>query len=120
MRIILSIVAVAAITLVVATAPAAAHVRVKSTSPAKGGTASTSIRSVSVTFTGPLRRGTVRVVRRGGGVASVGSGARDPRKISRLRVSLKRSLSAGRYTARWNCTAADGHRQSGSFRFRLR
>jgi copper resistance protein C len=111
--------AVAAVVAAVMAAPATAHVRVKSTSPARGGSASTSIRSVTVTFTGPLRTGTIRVTR-AGSVVSVGSGGRDPRNIRRLRVGLKRSLRAGSYTARWTCTAADGHRQSGSFRFRLR
>jgi methionine-rich copper-binding protein CopC len=51
---------------------------------------------------------------------SIGSGGRDPRKVSRLRVALKASKRAGRYTARWTATAADGHRQDGSFKFRLR
>ena len=116
---ILSIIALAVGLAVVAT-PAAAHVRVKSTSPPRGGTASTSIGSVTVTFTGAIRRGTLRVVRRGGRVVSVGSGGRDPRRISRLRVSLRSGLKAGRYRARWTCVAADGHRSDGSFRFRLR
>jgi methionine-rich copper-binding protein CopC len=117
---ILSIIAGAAVVLAVAAAPAPAHVRVKSTNPPKGGTASTSIGSVTVTFTGAIRRGTIRVVRRGGSVVSIGSGGRDPRKISRLRVSLTSGLKAGRYRARWTCVAADGHRLDGSFRFRLK
>jgi methionine-rich copper-binding protein CopC len=122
MRIIHSVLGAGAVTAVTAAllaTPAAAHVKVKSTSPAKGGSASTSIRSVTVTFTGPLRRGSLRVTR-GGSTMSVGSGGRDPRKVSRIRVGLKSSLRAGRYTARWSITAADGHSQRGSFRFRLR
>jgi methionine-rich copper-binding protein CopC len=104
----------------VAAAPAAAHTEVKSTSPAKGSTASRSIRSVTVTFTQAIRRGSLRVTGPRGAVVSEGSGGRDPRKISRVRVGLKGSLRAGRYTARWTIKAADGHTQSGKFRFRLR
>jgi methionine-rich copper-binding protein CopC len=110
----------AAVAFAAAAAPASGHVRVRDTSPNRGGSASTSIRSVTVTFTGPLRRGTLRVTRNGGGTASVGSGGRDPRRISRLRVGLRRGLRAGRYTARYTLVAADGHAQRGSFRFRLR
>jgi copper resistance protein C len=101
-------------------ATASAHVEVKSTSPKRGGSASTSLSSVTVTFTGPLRRGTVRVTDSDGDKVSVGSGARDPRKISRLRVGLRGGKSAGRYRVRWTILAADGHEQKGSFRFRLR
>ena len=80
---------------------------------------STRIRTVTVTFTGPIQRGTLRVTGPGKVVVSVGSGGRDPRKVTRLRVGLKRSLKAGRYKARWNMVAADGHHQHGSFRFRI-
>lgn len=98
---------------------ALAHTRVKSTSPARNATAKTSISTVTVTFTGPIRRGSVRVSGPGGTASSSGGG-RDPRNINRLRVPLKRGLRAGRYTARWTMTAADGHTQRGSFRFKLR
>jgi copper resistance protein C len=111
------LVAVAAVALV-ATA-AVAHVDVKSRSPSKGGTASKSIRFVSVTFDGPVRRGSLRVVGPGGRVVSTGGG-RDPRNITRVRAGLKGSLRAGRYRARFRIVAADGHRQRGSWRFRLR
>jgi methionine-rich copper-binding protein CopC len=118
-RAILAAVAVAAACGAMA-ATASAHVEVKSTSPKRGGSASTSLGTVTVTFTGPLRRGTVRVTGPGGRVVSNGSGGRDPRSISRLRVGLRGGKSAGRYRVRWTIVAADGHEQSGSFRFRLR
>ena len=75
---------------------------------------------MTVTFTGPLRRGTVRVVGPGSKVVSVGKGGRDPRNISRLLVGLKGSLKAGSYKASWTILAADGHNQKGSFQFRLK
>ncbi len=101
------------------TAIAIAHVEVEKTSPKRGGSAKTSLSSVTVTFSGPLRRGTLRVTGPDGKV-SIGKGGRDPRKISRLIAELKRSKPPGRYRASWSLVAADGHKEHGSFRFRLR
>lgn len=110
----------AAAAFAVMAAPAAAHTEVKSTSPAEGSSRGTGLRTVTVTFTQSIQRGTLRVTGPGGAVVSKGSGGRDPRKISRLKVRLKRALGAGRYTARWTIKAVDGHEQTGSFSFRLR
>ena len=52
-------------------------------------------------------------------VVSSGSGGRDPRKVSRLKVPLKSSLKTGRYKVRWTIKAVDGHTQHGTFRFKL-
>lgn len=112
-----------AVTLVAAALAATvalAHVDVKSRSPGKGGSASRSLGSVSVTFEGPIRSGGIRVVGPGGRVVSSGNGGRDPRNITRVKVGLKGSKSAGRYRAKYSIVAADGHRQEGSWRFRLR
>lgn len=97
---------------------AQAHASVSGTYPAKSVRAKSSIDVVKVAFSGPLRSGTI-TVRGPRGVVSVGRGGRDPRKISRLIVPLRRGLAAGRYRASWTAVAADGHRQSGSFLFRL-
>jgi methionine-rich copper-binding protein CopC len=75
---------------------------------------------VTATFSQAIRSGTLKVKRKGGSKVSLGSGGRDPRRISRVKASLKSGLSAGRYRARWSIKAADGHEQSGSFSFRLR
>lgn len=99
---------------------AAAHTEVKSTSPAGGATAKTSITKVTVTFTMSIRRGTLRVAGPNGAIASVGTGVRDPRNVSRLAVGLKRALKVGSYKASWRIVAADGHNQKGSFRFQLK
>jgi copper resistance protein C len=101
-------------------APASAHTVVKSTSPDRGSTASTSIRAVRVTFTQAIQSGSLKVTGPGRTTVSNGSGGRDPRKVTRLRVGLKRSLKAGRYKVRWTIKAVDGHTQTGTFRFRLR
>jgi methionine-rich copper-binding protein CopC len=121
MRIRVQITLLAAIAAaVLASAVALAHTDVKSRSPSKGGSASRSIGSVSVTFERQIRRGSLRVVGPGGRVASSGSGGRDPRNVARVVVGLRGSLRAGRYRARYSIVAADGHRQRGSWRFRLR
>lgn len=99
---------------------ALAHTEVESTYPKKNSTSSTKITRVLVTFGEQLRAGTVTVTGPGAKKVSVGKGGVDPRKVSRLRVGLKSSKTAGKYTARWTATAADGHKQSGSFTFRLR
>src|SRR4051794_29091078 len=88
-------VAVSAVT----AATAFAHVEYKSSSPGKGKTASTHLTTVTVTFTGPLRKGTLKVTGPGAKTVSSGSGARDPRNISRVRVPLKSGLKAGSYKA---------------------
>jgi methionine-rich copper-binding protein CopC len=105
---------------ILAAAVAIAHTDVRSRSPAKGGTASKSIGRVSVTFEQQIRRGGLRVVGPGGRVVSRGSGGRDPRNVARVVVGLRGSVRAGRYRATYSIVAADGHRQRGSWRFRLR
>ena len=99
---------------------ASAHTEVKATSPAGGASARTTLSRVTVTFTGALASGKLRVTGPGGKVASLSGGGRDPRNPSRLLVGLKGSLKPGSYTARWSVVAADGHKQKGSFRFRLK
>ena len=96
-----------------------AHVGVASRSPRPGSTVSKSLRTVKITFTGSIRSGTLKVYNARGVKVSNGTGGRDPRNIRRLVTSLKSGLKAGRYTAKWTCTAADGHRESGYWRFRL-
>ena len=99
---------------------ASAHTEVKSTSPAGGASAKTTLTRVTVTFTGSLASGKLRVAGPGGKVASLSNGGRDPRNPSRLLVGLKGSLKPGSYTASWSVVAADGHKQKGSFRFKLK
>jgi methionine-rich copper-binding protein CopC len=118
-RLIIPAAACAAAALALA-APASAHTEVKSSSPGAGSTKSTSIRSATVTFTQPIQSGSLKVTGPGRATVSKGSGGRDPRKVSRLRVGLKGALKAGRYKLRWTIKAVDGHTQSGTIRFRLR
>jgi copper resistance protein C len=98
--------------------PADAHTSVKSSRPAAGTTAKTNITVVAVIFNGDVRSAKVTVKGPGGTVVSK-STARDPRDDHRFQTALKRGLKPGAYTAAWGITAADGHRQSGSWSFRL-
>jgi copper resistance protein C len=102
-----------------AVSAAFAHTEISSTSPGRGGKAKTSIHSVKVTFSQQIRSGSLRVTGPGNKVVSLGGGGRDPRNVKRLAVSLKGSLKAGKYRASWKIVAADGHKQHGSFSFRL-
>jgi copper resistance protein C len=112
-------VALGLLAIALAAVPALAHTKIKSTSPKRGGTASTSISAVSITFKQQIRRGSLKVIGPGREVVSEGSGGRDPRNVARLAVGLESSLRAGRYKVRYTIVAADGHTQKGSFRFRL-
>jgi|tagenome__1003787_1003787.scaffolds.fasta_scaffold18492928_2 methionine-rich copper-binding protein CopC len=111
---------IAAIASALAAAAAFAHTDVKSTYPAKGKSASTRIGSVSVTFTGTIRSGTIKVTGPGGKTYTSSSGGRDPRSVKRLKAPLKSSKPAGNYKASWTMKAVDGHTQRGSFTFRLK
>jgi methionine-rich copper-binding protein CopC len=72
-----------------------------------------------ITFSEPIRRGTVRATNSRGKVISKGKGARDPRSANRLKVTLKKARK-GSYTAAWTIVAADGHSQSGTVGFRVK
>lgn len=100
-------------------ASASAHVQLVSSSPRSGATVKAPS-SATVTFSGPLRSGTLRVVGPGGKVASKGTGGRDPRNIKRLFVALQRGLKAGRYRVAASIVAGDGHRESFSYAFRIK
>src|SRR5689334_18064687 len=112
--------AVAGTVSALAAGTAFAHETVKSTSPGKGKTASTHLKSVTVTFNGIPRSGTLKVTGPGGKTVSEGSGGRDPRNLKRLRVALKSGLRSGSYKATWKIVASDGDNQHGSFTFKLK
>jgi copper resistance protein C len=103
-----------------ALAPAAfAHVELESSSPRAKSTVRAPS-SVVLTFSGPLRKGTLTVSGPGGATASSGKGGRDPRNIDRLRVPLKSGLGAGRYTVKASLVAADGHQQTVTYWFKVK
>ena len=82
--------AAAAVTSAVAATTAFAHTEVKSTYPAKGKSASTRISTVSVTFTGTIRSGSIKVTGPGGNDRTRRAAAAVTRaSVKRLRVPLK-------------------------------
>lgn len=109
---------VAALAAALAAPTASAHVEIVKTTPS--GTAKTSQKFVAVLLSGPIRGGTLKVFGPSGAKVSKGEGGRDPRNVDRLLTGLEGGLSPGRYTAKARWTAADGHRQSASFSFRLK
>ncbi len=98
--------------------PAGAHAEVVSASPRHGATLERAPRTVRIAFSQQIRDGSARVTRAGREVQR--SSGRDPRNVRRLRAALRGGLGAGRYTVRWKITAADGHVQRGTLRFRVR
>jgi copper resistance protein C len=101
-------------------APAAlAHVELKSTTPKAKSTVSAPS-AVRLTFTGPIRSGTASVKGPGGKTASSGKGGRDPRNINRLLVTMRSGLKAGKYTVKASVVAADGHKETFTFWFKIK
>jgi len=97
---------------------ALAHVTISARTPASGAVLARVPASATITFSGQLRRGTLKVFNASGRQMSIGTGARDPRNVRRLRTEL-RALANGRYTVRWTIVGGDGHAQSGSYAFRV-
>ena len=102
----------------VAAAPAAAHVGVKSYSPKRGSTVSRSLEVVRVTFKGRIADGKLIVRRVNGGKVSIGDG-RVVNRSRTIRVRLRNGLRRGRYTARWRALHNDGHINTRAWSFRL-
>jgi methionine-rich copper-binding protein CopC len=114
------IVLVAAAAASLALAPAAlAHVELEKTSPKAHSTVKAPS-SVTLTFSGPLRNASLTVTGPGSKTASSGHGGRDPRNINRAKVPLKSGLAAGKYTVKASTTAADGHKQTFTFWFKVK
>ena len=101
-------------------APAAlAHVELEKTSPKAHSTVKAPS-AVRMTFSGPIRSASLTVTGPGSRTASSGHGGRDPRNIARALVPLKSGLAAGRYTVKAKVTAADGHRETFTYWFKVK
>ena len=105
----------AAVPLVIAAGPAAAHDVLVSTSPANGATVEQTPSQVVLTFTDPaLPIGTQMVVTGPSGPVAVPK----PRLVDNTVVQdLPASSPAGRYTVLWRVTSTDGHPVSGEVSF---
>jgi methionine-rich copper-binding protein CopC len=107
--------------LAIAPATADAHVELVASSPRAGAVlrAPAKARAVTATFSGPIRSGTIVVENRSGVVVSIGKGRVDPANVRRLRTTLKAGRKPGRFTVSFTVVSADGHRETGSWAFRL-
>lgn len=99
-------------------APALAHVDLERTSPGRGKTAKTSLRTVTVSFSGSFVTGKITVV----GPRREDRRPRRPGPAEDLAAARRAEpgLKPGTYRTTWRILDEDGHRQNGSFTFRLR
>jgi methionine-rich copper-binding protein CopC len=119
MRRLLAAIAATLVTGAVLAPAAHAHVELKSSSP-KAKSTVRAPKSVKLTFTGPLRSGSITVKSSSGASATSGKGGRDPRNVNRLLVPLKSGLKAGKYTVKASIVAADGHKETFTFWFKVK
>ncbi|MBJ7470343.1 MAG: copper resistance protein CopC [Solirubrobacteraceae bacterium] len=98
---------------------AAAHTSVESVRPKAGSTAKTNITIVAMVFEGDTRSNKITVKGPGGTVISKAT-KRDPRNDRRYQTALATPVKPGKYTASWRMTAADGHKQKGSWTFTVK
>jgi methionine-rich copper-binding protein CopC len=103
----------------VAAAPAAAHVGIKSVSPKRGGTVNTPPKRVKVTFKGAITDGHLAVRGPSGRTVSIGDGS-VVKHDTVLRVRLKRGLGNGRFTVSMQVLNTDGHVMSKSWTFNVK
>ena len=122
-RYLLAVATVAALGSVLAmgpiAAPAAAHAPLIGTTPTAGARLTRQPRRVLVRFGDEVKSGSIVVRNARGTIVSTGANGRDPTDVRRLRVALKPNLRDGRYKVFWKVVSADGHRESGTFSFRL-
>ena len=103
----------------VAAVPALAHAPVVGTFPKNGATVS-NVRTVSVRFGESVVTGLITVKRADGSTVAARASGLQPSNKARLRATFARKLARGRYAVSWRALADDGHRERGTFRFRVR
>lgn len=110
---------VAAVAVAFAAAPAAAHARLVSATPAPNATVAAP-RTISLTFSEravPAFSGFDVVNAAGQKIAIRTSVAEDGKTLT---GTLARPLAAGTYSVEWRLASSDGHRMTGSYAFSVR
>jgi len=97
-------------------AAASAHAALEGTFPANGSTVSSSVKTITVRFDEAVLTGTLSVKTASGTAVPVSV----RQKGAKITGTLGRKLTAGRYRVTWRARADDGHRETGSFSFRVR
>jgi methionine-rich copper-binding protein CopC len=107
---------VSAMLLVATVATAGAHVALKQSSPAVGGTVVTAPPAVTLTFSEPIEAAFsgATVVNASG--QRFDTGARTGASRTELQISLK-PLPPGTYKVNWHVLSVDTHKTQGSFSF---
>lgn len=109
----------AALAIGLGAAPAASgHAEIVKRSPVPGGTVAKAKR-VTIRFSQSLTTGLITVSRDGREVTPRATGL-DPKRRSVLRAAFARPLPRGTYVVAWRALAPDGHRQTGTWTFRVR
>jgi methionine-rich copper-binding protein CopC len=110
---------IAALLALVAAAPAAAHVGVKSYSPKRGASVARTLERVKVTFKGRITDGRLTVRNADGDKVSVGQG-KVVSSTRAVRARLRDGLRKGTYTASMSVLHTDGHVMNKSWTFKLK
>jgi methionine-rich copper-binding protein CopC len=113
--VIVTALAVTAMTVAAPAAPAMAHTVLSRTAPAAKSTVTRPVTSVTLTFTGLIKKPGTAVAVTGPDRASYSDG--DPQVLDRTVTQKVRPLPVGAITVAWRTVAGDGHPLQGSFAF---
>jgi methionine-rich copper-binding protein CopC len=114
-----TLIAIVAVASLVPASVAWAHAELKSVSPRKNSTRQ-AVREVHATFSQVLVTGTITIKNANGHVISLRANGLKPSNRRVLRAVPRVALATGSYTVGWRARAADGHTQTGSWKFRVR
>ena len=105
--------------LLIPAAIAEAHVELESVSPRKNSTRQ-AVREVHATFKSSLTTGIITLKTSSGSVVPLRSSGLKPGNKRVLQAIPRSALRSGSYKVEWRALAPDGHRQSGTWSFRVR
>ncbi|MTD45126.1 hypothetical protein GKE82_12690 [Conexibacter sp. W3-3-2] len=94
------------------------HAEVDKRLPKPGASLSSGPKTVYISFTQQIKSGGSFTVTRGS--RTVLRGKNDPRNVKRIIGKSSKRLAKGTYKVSWRATYIDGHRETGSWTFRVR